>query len=136
MKVSSATPMFLNLYRDKDRFGRVTESILNTSHEQGVGEPDVLTSLDEVKADIYTWLRCGKAEYLATLSNDGINHTPELTQFASDMEDAISRAGNYDIDPADYQWSELEAVIEDTAPDYKVAYCEEHGETYYTRRGF
>lgn len=136
MKVSSTTPMFINLYRDTDKNGRVTDSILNTSHEQGVNDPDVLTSLDEVKADIYSWLCHKSGEYLATLSNDGINHTEELTRFASDMEDAISRAGNYDIDPCDYQWHEIEAVIEDTAPDYKVTYCEEYGETYYTRRGF
>lgn len=123
-----AETLFINVFRD-------STGLNYSCQEFGVGT-DGLRTLDEVKADIYSWLVHKLGEYVTTLSNDGKQYANELARFAADMGDAISRADNYDIDPKDYAWHELEGVIEDEAPNYKVTHCDEYGETYYTRRGF
>lgn len=77
--------MYINIYNNKNLEGELTGELVNTSQQLAVGDPDVMTTLDGVRADISKWVRGNWGEYVATLSNDGINHTPAMTQYATEV---------------------------------------------------
>jgi hypothetical protein len=77
--------MYINIYQNKNLNGELTGDLVNNSQQLAADEPDMMTTLDEVKDNIRKWVRGNWGEYVATLSNDGIDHTPEMLLYAEEM---------------------------------------------------
>jgi|GEM_PF-6476529 len=118
--------IYTNIYRTTD--GELTD----TAAEFAVGEC-YPTTIAEAKADVYKWLRFGTGEYITTLSNDGINHTPDMERFAVDITGLIDRAKEHEVDLPD-DWRELHEAIEDRLATRRPVYRERYDEVSWEKR--
>lgn len=113
MTNATAKPLtfFVNVYREKNRQGIL--EVAYSTEEISIHKPEGLTSLWDVKQDIFQRLSNEwSAEYVATLSADGINHTPDMAKFASEIADDISVARGMAGWPCD-NWEECQSWASD-----------------------
>lgn len=99
--------LYINIYRVKT--SKDCEGYISSSSSERETE---INTLDDVKRDLYKWLVHDIGEYVATLSNDGVNHTPEVAKEAEYLQNAIFNIYAYGGRPKDLEWDDVEAELE------------------------